>query len=138
MEQNLLNPNNTVLQKRGKVRPMIKHITLTPELQYILFTTPQNHLLELRFQRFPSAIFGVTEQFYRESAKIFWPLRFALYASGALFLTPKQMPPGVSDRIELVNIYLQKAQSFNYAERSDHLTILTLEIISNICYRNLD
>ncbi|KAJ3320583.1 hypothetical protein HDV06_005211, partial [Boothiomyces sp. JEL0866] len=134
MEQKLLNPSNNIVLKREKVRPTIKHINLTADLHIELFEKPQNHLLDLRFQKFPSIIFGITEQYYRESAKIFWPLRFALYASGSLFLTPHQVPFGISDRIELVNLYLQKAQSFNFAEKCDHLTILALEIIANTCY----
>ncbi|KAJ3268617.1 hypothetical protein HDV01_002534 [Terramyces sp. JEL0728] len=132
MEINLLSPNNGILRKRDKVRPIIKHIALTPELEHRLFEEDHEHLLELRFERFPCVIFGIMEEFYRQSAKIFWPLRFALFASGALFITPDQLPDGVSDRIELVNLYLQKAQSFNFGERCDHLTVLTLEVICNI------
>ncbi|KAJ3320582.1 hypothetical protein HDV06_005210 [Boothiomyces sp. JEL0866] len=134
MEQTLIKPNNSLLQKRDKLLPDIRLIVLPETLLDYLFHQDHEHLLQLRFKRFPTVIYGVTEQYYRESAKIFWPLRFALYASGALFISQDQIPKGISDRIELVNIYLQKAQSFNYASKCDHLTVLTLEIIFNICY----
>lgn len=137
MEQSLIKPNNRFLQMRDKVRPDVRLVVLPETLEKELFQQNHEHLLYLRFKRFPTAIYGITEQYYRQSSKIFWPLRFALYASGALFISQDQLPKGITDRIELVNIYLQKAQSFNYATRCDHLTTLTLEIIFNVCYSKL-
>ncbi|KAJ3308824.1 hypothetical protein HDV04_000778 [Boothiomyces sp. JEL0838] len=92
MEESLLQPNNYVIQNAEKTLPTESNFTLSPELQTELFGKDHEHLLRLRFERFPCTIFGVTEGYYRQSAKIFWPLRFALYASGAFFVKDDQVP----------------------------------------------
>ncbi|KAJ3308826.1 hypothetical protein HDV04_000780, partial [Boothiomyces sp. JEL0838] len=135
MEQNLLIPGNYNRERRDQLQTQITSITLTREVEIELFEKEHDYLLQLRFKKFPCVVLGVTEEFYRQSAKIFWPLRFALYASGALFIMDHQLPTGIANRIELVNIYLHKAQSFNYMECCDYISVLTLETIANVCYQ---
>ncbi|KAJ3323295.1 hypothetical protein HDV06_002068 [Boothiomyces sp. JEL0866] len=135
LQQNLLKPKNHIYKSRVMIQPQIKQVTLSKELEVELFERDHEHLLQLRFSKYPCIIYGVKESYYRESAKIFWPLRYALYASGALFVKDDQVPNGIADRLELVNLFLQKAQSFNFAENCTPLTVLTLETICNACYR---
>ncbi|KAJ3323293.1 hypothetical protein HDV06_002066 [Boothiomyces sp. JEL0866] len=134
LERNLIKPNYTNFETKRPL-PAVLRITLTKELEKELFEKDHDYLLDLRFKKFPPVVFGMTEAFYRESAKIFWPLRFALYANGALFIDNSQLPKGVSDRIELAVIFLQKAQSFNFARKCDYTTVLTLETITSVCYQ---
>ncbi|KAJ3268616.1 hypothetical protein HDV01_002532 [Terramyces sp. JEL0728] len=136
MERRLLVTTKYHLEKKEQVHPTIIHVTLSHELQKELFERDHEYLLELRFKKFPGIILGITEEYYRQSAKIFWPLRFALYSCGALFVKDHQLPPGISNRLDLVNLFLQKAQSFDYAKCCDHISVMTLEVITNVCYRN--
>ncbi|KAJ3326126.1 hypothetical protein HDV06_000002 [Boothiomyces sp. JEL0866] len=108
-----------------------------PKLEHQLFELNHDYLIDLRFDKV-SAIFSfVTRDFFVESAKQFWPLRFTLYASGALYLSGNQIPKGICDRIELASVYLQKAATFNFYENNSHNTILTLAQLA-FSYLRLD
>ncbi|KAJ3269709.1 hypothetical protein HDV01_001098 [Terramyces sp. JEL0728] len=116
--------------------PNIPEIFLSKELELELFENNHDYLLELRFQKFPSTTTVVSEQYYRESAKHFWPLRFALFSSGSNFVTNDLLPNGIANRLELGNIFLQKAQSFTFAHNYDHLTVLTLSTIGSVLFHS--
>ncbi|KAJ3320570.1 hypothetical protein HDV06_005195 [Boothiomyces sp. JEL0866] len=132
LEQNLIVPtnNNWISSRNGRHDfPQIPEIYLSKELERELFEKPHDYLLDLRFQKFPSATTMISEEYYRESCKIYWPLRYALYSSGSNFLTDDMLPSGLADRLELANVFLQKSQSFAFAHNYDHLTVLTLSSI---------
>ncbi|KAJ3252770.1 hypothetical protein HK103_001269 [Boothiomyces macroporosus] len=137
LEQNLITPLKYYWQvKKHQVEgPSIPEVYLSKELEQFLFENDHDYLLNLRFQKFPSATTIVSEQYYRESAKLYWPLRFVLYSSGSNFVTNDMLPRGIVNRLELVSIYLQKAQSFKFAKDYDHLTVLTLSTIGSVLFR---
>ncbi|KAJ3308820.1 hypothetical protein HDV04_000773 [Boothiomyces sp. JEL0838] len=57
MEQSLIKPNNRFLQMRDKVRPDVRLVVLPETLEKELFQQNHEHLLYLRFKRFPTAIY---------------------------------------------------------------------------------
>ncbi|KAJ3320568.1 hypothetical protein HDV06_005193 [Boothiomyces sp. JEL0866] len=134
MEQNLLVPDRINLEKKERIIPLPLQVNLSNELEKELFTKNHDYLLDLRFKKFPCITTGIPEQFYRQSAKQFWPLRFALYSSGAMFIREDQLPQGIANRIELSKIFLQKAQSFNFATVCDHISVVALSTIATNCY----
>ncbi|KAJ3251306.1 hypothetical protein HK103_002466 [Boothiomyces macroporosus] len=71
----------------------------------------------------------------KNSAKIFWPLRFALCASGSLFVSQDMVPQGLENRLELALAYIKKAQTFNFFSNPDHLHVLSLAEIGSAWLR---
>ncbi|KAJ3320569.1 hypothetical protein HDV06_005194 [Boothiomyces sp. JEL0866] len=133
LEQNLIVPLKYSWERK-RAYPEMVVIQLSEEHQKELFEKEHDYLLDLRFKKFPNALTILPEVYYRESCKIFWPLRFIMYSSGANFLTDDLIPEGLTSRLELANIYLQKAQSFDFAKNYDHLTVLTFNSIASVLF----
>ncbi|KAJ3269755.1 hypothetical protein HDV01_001056 [Terramyces sp. JEL0728] len=101
-------------------------IQISKDIECELFEKDRDYLLDLRFSKIPSTAAMVTEQYFRGCAKQFWPLKYALYSSGALYATPDQIPAGLVNRLEMSTLYLEKALTFNFCSQNDPITILTL------------
>ncbi|KAJ3269756.1 hypothetical protein HDV01_001057 [Terramyces sp. JEL0728] len=118
------------------VKETVARVVLSDELETLLFTD-HDYLMDLKFEKFPSIMYYITEDYLRTSAKQFWPLRYSLYASGCLYATPDRIPCGLNNRIEMAYAYLEKALSYNYFLKPDPIQILTLTEIGS-AYLRLD
>lgn len=95
-----------------------------------LFEKDHDNLLHLRISRYPITYFYTTLEFLVLSSRQSQPLKYALYATGSLFLTDKTLIPSfLKDRVELANVFLEKAKTFNFYEKNDPLNVLALSEI---------
>ncbi|KAJ3251808.1 hypothetical protein HK103_002051 [Boothiomyces macroporosus] len=125
LEMLLIMPFKHTWEHRTK-EPPVERYQLSNDLEYYLFCTNHDYLIDLRFQKLPSIFSYVSREYFIESAKQFWPLRFSLYATAALYLPDQLIPKGLNNRIEMAHAYLEKAGSFNFINENSHLAVLTL------------
>ncbi|KAJ3270639.1 hypothetical protein HDV01_007527 [Terramyces sp. JEL0728] len=124
-------------ESRDQAPPKAVNYQLSQRLEHYLFEINHSYLIDLRFEKIPSIFSFVTKDYMVESAKQFWPLRFTLYATGALYLSEKQVPKGICDRVELASVFLEKSVTFNFYDNNNPQTILTLAQLA-FSYLRLD
>ncbi|KAJ3250918.1 hypothetical protein HK103_003056 [Boothiomyces macroporosus] len=95
-----------------------------------------NYIYELGLKRFSFPLSLIQDTFFRATADIFWPLKLAICATGALFLKPTVIPDQLTDRIELAKLYLYQAQTYDFLSNCDHVSVLTLYCISSVLFSN--
>ncbi|KAJ3316893.1 hypothetical protein HDV06_002633, partial [Boothiomyces sp. JEL0866] len=108
-------------------------IVLSEKLQNLLFISDHDYLMELYFRKFNWNYFYLTEDYLREAASEFPPLKNVLCSNGAIFVD--RTPIGVSNRVELAIIYLEKAASFPFVTERSPISVLTLAHISMASFR---
>ncbi|KAJ3251307.1 hypothetical protein HK103_002467 [Boothiomyces macroporosus] len=134
LEMQLIIPLKYSWEERKDLAENREMVSITDDMEKILFTN-NDYLIDLRFQKFPGKLNYIEEEYYRNSAKIFWPLRYALYASGSLFVAPNMVPKGLENRLEMSLAYLKKALTFNFFDKPDHFHVLALTEIGSAYFR---
>ncbi|KAJ3323294.1 hypothetical protein HDV06_002067 [Boothiomyces sp. JEL0866] len=123
---------DTCTKRKTKSDRSIKTLSLPTHLADELYQKNHDHLLDLRFTKFPCIIFGIREQFYRESAKISQPLKYALYATGSLFLKSSQIPKELNHFQETIMyfrlaLFHAKSCQINSEEGISKITVFDYE-----------
>ncbi|KAJ3269072.1 hypothetical protein HDV01_001878 [Terramyces sp. JEL0728] len=113
-------------ENKGRFKQPAQKYQLPIHLEHYLFDLNHDYLIKLRFEKIPAIFSYMTEEYFIESARQFWPLRFTLYSTGTLYLADNQIPKGLNDRVEIANAYLEKAATFNFFENNNAVTVLTL------------
>ncbi|KAJ3269757.1 hypothetical protein HDV01_001058 [Terramyces sp. JEL0728] len=134
LEMQLIIPLKYTGDTKDPIAENAPQVSITEEMEKILFTN-NDYLIDLRFQKFPGMLNYIDEEYYRNSAKLFWPLQYALYASGSLFVTPNMVPKGLENRLEMSLAYIKKALTFNFFSNPDQLHILALTEIGSAYFR---
>ncbi|KAJ3268905.1 hypothetical protein HDV01_002104 [Terramyces sp. JEL0728] len=119
-------------KKKESVEP--QHVVFPVHIASHLLSLNISYIYELGFKKFCFPLSLVEDTFFRATADIFWPLKLAICAAGAAYLKPAVVPDQLADRLELSKLYLHQAQSFDFMNNCDHITVLTLFCISRVLF----
>ncbi|KAJ3269750.1 hypothetical protein HDV01_001051 [Terramyces sp. JEL0728] len=103
---------------------------LSAALEYDLFEKEYPDLMKYALETFEPGYLYITREFVVKASKIFPPLRYTLYCKGAMMVKPHQIPNGICNRIELADIFLQKALSYPFSEEQTPYSVFALATIA--------